>query len=90
MATEKSKYPIESTELSYVELERALLKAKDYMGWKGLTAFLVTWTNKNQPADTNYSLPWWVKEIFKHKALWKELKKEFSDSATIVKLIKNR
>lgn len=56
------KYNIESTTDGYPQLELALHKAKESLGWKGLTAHLVNWCGKNQPTDTTYDLQFWVKQ----------------------------
>lgn len=65
MATKKDikKYGIKSTYRGYPDLEVALHKAKETIGWKSLSAHLVKWCNEHQPLDTNYSLPFWQKEM---------------------------
>jgi len=90
MATtkQKIKHRVQATNPPYVALEKALFKFMDEEGWKSLTAFLVNWTNRNQPDDTNYSLPWWLKESFKDTPVWAEICKYNGDSEKIVNLIK--
>ncbi len=63
----KQKYPIESTTKGFPELEKALFVANDEIGWKSLTAFLVKWTNKHQPKDTNYNLHFWLNQCKNYK-----------------------
>jgi len=58
----KQKNVLISSEPEYMRLERALFKAKEEMGWKSLTGFLVRWTNENQPSETSYTLNTWLKD----------------------------
>lgn len=58
---EIEKYNIESTTLGYPELELALHKAVEKLGWKGLTCHLHRWCKDNQPKDTVYTLQYWDK-----------------------------
>lgn len=59
----RKKYGITATTDGYPELELALHKAKEALGWKGLTCHLVAWCNKHQPEDAGYSLHFWQKEM---------------------------
>ncbi len=56
----KKKHKLISSEPEFMRLERALFHFNDVAGWKSLTAFLVKWTNVNQPSDTSYTLKSWL------------------------------
>lgn len=56
---ERKKYKIESTTPGFPELDLALHKAAEKIGWKSLTCHLVRWTEENQP-DSAYSLKFWI------------------------------
>lgn len=56
---DRKKYGIKTTTSGFPEIELALVKAKKAIGWKSLTAYIVLWTNENQPKDTPYSIAYW-------------------------------
>lgn len=60
---DRAKYGITSTTNGYPELELALHKAMNTLGWKGLTCHLIVFCNDHQPKENGYSLPFWQKEM---------------------------
>lgn len=60
---DRKKYAIKSTTNGFPQLELALHKAAETIGWKALTCHLVVWCNEHQPPDRVYSLAYWQKEM---------------------------